>query len=57
LATGSRGYKNQVRLRGLMKNQGFSNLRRQVLFVCSLSLSGFNRPIPLKLTPMGDRTP
>jgi hypothetical protein len=23
LATGSRGYKNQVRLRGLMKNQGF----------------------------------
>jgi len=52
LATGSRGYKNQVRLRGLMKN-----LPRQVLFVCSLSLSGFNRPIPLKIAPMGDRTP
>jgi hypothetical protein len=27
------GYTNQVRLRGLTENQGFCNLRRQVLFV------------------------
>jgi hypothetical protein len=39
------GYTKQVRLRGLTEKQGFCNLRRQVLFVCSLSLSGFNRQV------------
>jgi hypothetical protein len=33
MATGSRGYKNQVRLRGLTKYQGSFNPRRRVLFV------------------------
>jgi len=48
------GYTNQVRLRGLTENQGFLTCvvryaqrqrDRQVLFVCSLSLSGFNRQV------------
>jgi hypothetical protein len=44
------GYTNQVRLRGLTENQGFCNLRRpgalvRISFVCSLSLSGFNRQV------------
>ena len=62
-ATGSRGYKNQVRLRGLMKNQGFWNLRGALRAALALSCRfclcscGFNRPIPLKLTPMSCLTP
>ncbi len=48
MATGSRGYKNQVRLRGLTKYQGFLT-RAGGFCLCSC---GFNRPINVKLTPM-----